>query len=46
MNDRERLIKLLSGAIHPRVGADPAEVVADYLIDNGVTFANNQESFQ
>lgn len=37
MTQREKLIELLSKKIYPRVGADPAEVVADYLIDNGVT---------
>lgn len=36
MTDRERLIEILSVPIHPRIGADPAEVVADYLLDNGV----------
>ncbi len=33
---RDRLIELLKIPIHPRVDADPAEVVADYLLDNGV----------
>ena len=37
MTDREKLIELLKVPIHPLVGADPAEVVADYLLDNGVT---------
>lgn len=36
MTERERLIEILSVPIHPRIGADPAEVVADYLLDNGV----------
>lgn len=36
MTERERLIELLKVPIHPRIGADPAEVVADYLLDNGV----------
>ena len=36
MEDREKLIQILSVPIHPRIGADPAEVVADYLLDNGV----------
>ena len=36
MIDRDRLIKILSVPICPRIGADPAEVVADYLLDNGV----------
>ena len=38
MTDRERLIKVLSVPIYPHELADPAEVVADYLLDNGVTF--------
>ena len=38
MNDRERLVELLKAPIHPRIYADPAKVVAEYLIDNGVTF--------
>ena len=33
---RERLIEILSKPIYPKVGVDPAEVVADYLLDNGV----------
>ena len=41
MTDREKLIELLKVPIHPRVGVDPAEVVADYLLDNGVTFATD-----
>lgn len=36
MTERERLIEILSVPIYPRIGADPAEVVADYLLDNGV----------
>ena len=36
MDDREKLIQILSVPIHPRIGADPAEVVADYLLDNEV----------
>lgn len=36
MNERDRLIEILSAPIFPRIGADPAEVVADYLLDNGV----------
>lgn len=36
MTDRERLIEILSKQIYPKVGVDPAEVVADYLLDNGV----------
>ena len=37
MSDREKLIEILSVPIYPHLNADPAEVVADYLIDNGVT---------
>lgn len=33
---RDRLIELLRVPIYPKEGADPAEVVADYLLDNGV----------
>lgn len=33
---RDRLIELLSKPIFPKIGVDPAEVVADYLLDNGV----------
>lgn len=36
MTEREKLIKLLSTTIYPREGADPAEVVADFLLDHGV----------
>ena len=36
MTDRDRLIELLKIPIHPKENVDPAEVVADYLIDNGV----------
>ena len=36
MSDREKLIEILSIPIFPHLDADPAEVVADYLIDNGV----------
>lgn len=33
---RDRLIELLRVPIYPKEGADPAEVVADYLLDSGV----------
>jgi hypothetical protein len=36
MIERERLIEILSQPIFPKIGVDPAEVVADYLLDNGV----------
>ena len=34
MIDRDKLIALLKIQIYPRIDADPAEVLADYLIDN------------
>lgn len=37
MTAREKLIELLRVPIYPHELADPAEVVADYLLDNGVT---------
>ncbi len=36
MNQRDRLIEILKVPIHPKIGVDPAEVVADYLLENGV----------
>lgn len=33
---RDRLIDILSKPIHPKEGVNLAEVVADYLLDNGV----------
>lgn len=36
MTERERLIEILSKKIYPREGADPAEVVADFLVDEGI----------
>lgn len=33
---REKLIEILRGPIYPHELADPAEVVADHLIDNNV----------
>lgn len=41
MTDRERLLEILSVPIHPRTDVDPLEAVADYLLDNGVSFAND-----
>jgi hypothetical protein len=38
MDVREKLIQILRVPIYPHLDADPAEVVADYLLDNGVTF--------
>ena len=37
MTDREKLIELLNVEIYPHEAKSPAEVVADYLLDNGVT---------
>ena len=36
MTQKEKLIDILSVPIHPRIGADYTEVVADYLLDNDV----------
>ena len=33
---RQELIEILKKPIHPKIGVDPAEVVADYLLANGV----------
>jgi hypothetical protein len=41
MTDREKLIEILRVPICPHELADPTEVVADYLLDNGVTFATD-----
>lgn len=41
MTDRENLIELLNVDIYPHEAKSPAEVVADYLLDNGVTFAKD-----
>lgn len=41
MTDREKLIEILRVPIYPHELADPAEVVADYLLDNGVTFVTD-----
>ncbi|MBO7253012.1 MAG: hypothetical protein J6V25_10365 [Oscillospiraceae bacterium] len=40
MTDRERLLQILNVPIHPHLDVDPLEAVADYLLDNGVTFAS------
>ena len=36
MDERGKLIEILSTKIHPREGIDPAAVVADFLLDNDV----------
>ena len=38
MADRERLLEILNVPIYPHENVDPLEAVADYLLDNGVTF--------
>ena len=38
MIDRERLLEILNVPIYPHENVDPLEAVADYLLDNGVTF--------
>lgn len=37
MTEREKLVNLLKVPIFPHEQAEPAEVVADYLLANGVT---------
>ena len=41
MTDREKLIEILRKPIFPHELVDPTEAVADYLLDNGVTFATD-----
>lgn len=41
MSDRERLLQILNKPIFPHEMVDPLEAVADYLLDNGVTFATD-----
>ena len=41
MTDRERLLEILNKPIFPHEMVDPLEAVADYLLDNGVTFAKD-----
>lgn len=41
---KKKLIEILSVPIYPHLDADPAEVVADYLLDNGVTFAKDTDA--
>ena len=38
MTDRERLFEILNVPIYPHENVDPLEAVADFLLDNGVTF--------
>ena len=41
MTDREKLIEILRQPIFPHELVDPIEAVADYLLDNGVTIATD-----
>ena len=41
MTEREKLIEILRKPIFPHALVDPTEAVADYLMDNGVTFVTN-----
>ena len=41
MTDREKLLEILNKPIFPHEMVDPLEAVADYLLDNGVTFATD-----
>lgn len=34
--EREKLIEILGTKLHPREGVDPAEVIADFLLDHDV----------
>ena len=43
MTDRERLLDILNKPIFPHDLVDPLEAVADYLLDNGVTFAKDTD---
>lgn len=36
MTERKKLIEILSTKIHPSEGIDPAEVIADFLLDHDV----------
>ena len=36
MTEREKLIEILGTKIHPQEGIDPAEAVADFLLDHDV----------
>ena len=44
MTDRERLLEILNVPIYPHENVDPLEAVADYLIDNGVTFSDSVDA--
>ena len=39
MTERDRLVEILKVPIYPKIGVDPAEVVADYLLAKGVIVA-------
>lgn len=36
MTEREALLEILRQPIHPRIGIDTTEALADYLLDSGV----------
>jgi hypothetical protein len=40
---RDRLIELLKMPFYPKVGADPAEIVADHLLANGVILPEKED---
>lgn len=41
MTDRDRLLEILNIPIYPHENVDPLVAVADFLLDNGVTFATD-----
>ena len=43
MIDRIKLLELMKTSIHPRIGADPAEVVADFIMDNEMKIQKEAE---
>ena len=43
MIDRIKLLELMKTPIHPRIGADPAEVVADFIMDNEMKIQKEAE---
>lgn len=43
MIDRKKLVDLMKIPIHPRIGADPAEVVTDFIMDNEMKIQKEAE---
>ena len=41
--DRIKLLELMKTPIHPRIGADPEEVVADFIMDNEMKIQKEAE---